>query len=89
MKRRVFTKASVMASIALSTNPLLGCSGTRENKSAFDVIDRLTLKGFDNEEEESPALVSDGNGQMWLFTLRRMGYPKNSVIFSPQAFFEV
>ncbi|MCK5157611.1 MAG: DUF3604 domain-containing protein [Candidatus Heimdallarchaeota archaeon] len=81
MKRRKFVKTTSVASIALSTMPMLGCSAI-EGKKIFSLNHNLRLKGFNDEQEESPSLVTDGNGQMWMYALRRISYPENAELIS-------
>ncbi len=77
MKRRTFVKSATSAALALSAGPFAGFSSvTKDNP--VPLIKNLTLKGFDDEQEESPSIVTDGSGRLWLFTLRRMTYPANS-----------
>ena len=70
-----------MASIALSTIPMSGCSEITDKK-AFSINQNLLLKGFDDEQEENPSLVTDGSDQMWMFALRRISYPENTELVS-------
>jgi hypothetical protein len=48
------------------------------NQDLYYLNQDLLLKGFDDEQEEYPSLVSDGNGNMWIHTLRRIAYPENT-----------
>ncbi len=80
MKRRNFVKA-VSTSIALSGLPMIGISKVL-GKESLSLNHDLLLKGFDNEQEESPSIVTDGSGKMWMFGLRRLGYPENSEVIS-------
>ncbi len=81
MRRRKFIKAATVASVAFSTIPVVGCSASRKKK-ALSLNESLLLKGYDDEQEESPALVTDGNGKMWLYSLRRISYPANQELIS-------
>jgi hypothetical protein len=81
MKRRKFIKTTTVASIAFPTISMVGCS-VDQKKKVLSLNDRLLLKGFDDEQEESPSLVTDGNDEMWLFSLRRMSYPENLELIS-------
>ncbi len=79
--RREFIKTTAAGSIALSTIPITGCS-TSKNRSPLTLNEHLSLKGFKDEQEESPSLVTDGNDNIWLYSLRRMSYPENSEMIS-------
>lgn len=81
MKRREFIKITTVASMALSTMPMVGCSVTKERKT-FSLNNNLLLRGFDNEQEENPSLVTNGSDQMWMYALRRISYPKNLELVS-------
>jgi len=76
MKRRNFIKISGAASLATIIPSTAFASVLQEDK--FSLTQKLLLKGFDDEQEEYPSLVSDGNGNMWIHTLRRMAYPENT-----------
>ena len=77
MERRAFIKSTTAVSIALSTIPLVGCSLIEERKE-LSLNQALLLKGFKDEQEESPSLVTDGSGEMWMYGLRRISYPENA-----------
>ena len=76
IKRREFIKTAALASFALSTMPMASCSADPKKK-ALSLNDKLMLKGFDNEQEEYPSLVTDGSGKMWMYALRRFEFPAN------------
>ena len=81
MDRRKFVKTSTIASIAFSNISFWGCSEERR-KDAITLSERFLLKGYHDEQEESPTLISNGNDEMWLFSLRRKSYPKNLELIS-------
>jgi hypothetical protein len=73
-KRRQFIKVSTSATLALSSLPIINFSGEK-SKNEILLKDSFVLKGFDDELEESPSLVSNGEGEIWLFSLRRLSFP--------------
>jgi hypothetical protein len=79
--RREFIKTMAFTSIALSTIPLIG-STVKSKRNALFISEGLLLKGFDDEQEESPSIVTDGNGRMWIHALRRISYPENKELIS-------
>ncbi len=81
LKRREFIKTTTMASIALSAIPFTGCSLSDKEKE-ISLNQTLLLKGFDNEQEENPCIVTDGSGLMWMYSLRRISYPENAEFVS-------
>ena len=46
--------------------------------TAFSLKETLSLNGFDDEQEEYPGLITNTNGENWLFSLRRLPYPQNN-----------
>ncbi len=46
------------------------------------LLQSLTLTEFQKEQEEGPCLVTDGAGGEWLFSLRRLPYPKDAELIS-------
>ena len=80
-ERREFIKAAALASIALSTMPMAACS-VDPKKKALSLNEKLMLKGFDNEQEEYPSLVTHGSGKMWMHALRRFEFPANDETIS-------
>lgn len=81
MKRREFVKATAIASMALSTIPLTGYSILSKGNAPF-LNEKLVLKRFENEQEESPSLVTDEKGNIWMYSLRRIDYPENAELIS-------
>jgi hypothetical protein len=81
IKRRKFIKTTTLASLAFSTIPMIGCS-LEQKKTALSLNESLLLKGYDDEQEESPSLVTNGNDKMWLYSLRRGSYPENLELIS-------
>ena len=81
IKRRRFIKSSAAATLAFSSISVIGCSAKQNNK-LISVNESHVLKGFDDEQEESPSLAANGNGEMWLFSLRRISYPDNLELIS-------
>jgi len=82
LKRRDFIKTSALASIAIFTTPFVGYSKADQNKKILSLEESLLLKGYDDEQEEIASLVTDGNGKMWMFSLRRISYPENNELIS-------
>ena len=81
IERREFIKAAALATFTLSTMPITACSLGSKKKS-LSLYDKLILKGFDNEQEEYPSLVTDGSGKMWMYALRRFEFPANDETIS-------
>jgi hypothetical protein len=81
MKRRQFIKLSSSAAIAVVASSVVGCV-TVVKKDTLSLNEELILKGFEFEQEESPILVSNGNGDSWLFSLRRMHFPEDTELIS-------
>lgn len=79
MKRRQFIRNIGALSAAASITPLLGFKNVAPN---FQHVQGLTLKEFEDEHEEYPSLVTDQEGQSWLFSLRRLPYPENKEVIS-------
>lgn len=81
IERRKFIKTATVASIAFSTLPMVGCWADQKER-ALSLNESLLLKGYDDEQEESPSLVTNGNDKMWLYSLRRLSYPENLELIS-------
>jgi hypothetical protein len=81
LTRREFVKNAGVFSAVAALMPSSGCNAVRYNNSPT-ISQSLKLKGFDDEQEESPSMVSDGNGGMWISSLRRLSYPKNKELVS-------
>ncbi len=81
LTRREFIKNTGILSATAAFIPSLACNviSDKNNPSNYQ---HFTLKGFDDELEECPTIVGDGNGQMWMFSLRRINYPLNKEIIS-------
>lgn len=60
---------------------LLACS-TVQKVETIEITQNVVLKGFDEEQEEKPSIVTDGNGNIWMYSLRRNSYPENSELIS-------
>lgn len=54
-----------------------GFSAGLNNTDVYSLIDTFSLNGFDDEQEEYPRLVTNGKGQSWMFSLRRLPFPQN------------
>jgi len=80
MKRR--NKILAMIFFLFITLASLVAAHENEKKSEISKNSPMVLKDFNESQEENPQLVSDGNGSMWLFSLRRNEYPKNSEVIS-------
>jgi hypothetical protein len=81
MKRRQFVKKTTAASIALSIMPIVGCSSISEKKELL-LNQSLILRDFNSVQEESPTLVTDGRGNIWMYSLRRIDFPENIELIS-------
>ncbi len=76
MKRREFIRNISIASVVLSTGAVRSY-GANTNTSLISLLDTFSLNGFDDELEEYPRLVTNGKGESWMFSLRRLPYPQN------------
>ena len=81
MKRRKFIKSTGIISASTLVLPSLGFNLLSAKEKNIELLS-FTLKGFDEEHEENPTLVGDGNGEMWMFSLRRLYYPKDTELIS-------
>ena len=79
LTRRKFIKNTGSLSAIAAISPSLGFNVISDNPIIYQ---KITLKGFDDEQEEYPSIVSDGNGEMWMFSLRRLSYPDNKEVVS-------
>ncbi|WP_319589327.1 DUF3604 domain-containing protein [uncultured Draconibacterium sp.] len=77
MKRRQFVRNISLTSLAVSAGVLNSFGNQLHGKSAMSLIDTFSLNGFDDETEEYPNLVTNGEGDNWMFSLRRLPYPKS------------
>ncbi|MCF8362916.1 MAG: DUF3604 domain-containing protein [Prolixibacteraceae bacterium] len=77
MKRREFIRNLSVTSIAVSVGTLNGFAVNRLLDTPFSLLDTFSLNGFDDETEEYPQLVTNGEGENWMFSLRRLPYPTN------------
>lgn len=77
MERRKFIKNISLTSLAISSGALHGLAANTLSYSSFSLNDTFSLNSFDDEQEEYPCLVTNGKGQNWMFSLRRLPYPKN------------
>ncbi|MGQ8335481.1 DUF3604 domain-containing protein [Sunxiuqinia sp. A32] len=80
MKRREFIKISSTAALS-SAIPLVGFP-RMISESSVNLKQNFLLKGFEDEQEEYPSLVTDGKGNIWIHALRRMSYPANAELIS-------
>jgi hypothetical protein len=77
MKRREFVKNLSLTSLAISAGVVYELSGKTISDSSFTLLDTFSLNSFDDEQEEYPCLVTNGEGEHWMFSLRRLPYPLN------------
>lgn len=82
MKRRSFVKNIGMLSAAASFSAVLKTNTAYGSSSNFRLINSLSLKEFGDEHEEYPTLVSNQKGKSWLFSLRRLPFPKDKELIS-------
>ncbi|MCF6358651.1 MAG: hypothetical protein L3J54_12690 [Draconibacterium sp.] len=81
MERRQFVKKITAASVTLSIMPTVGLSSISGKKELL-LNQSLILRDFNSVQEESPTLVTDGNGNIWMFSLRRIDFPENTELIS-------
>ena len=66
-----------MASLAFSTGSLTSLGAKTNRSASFSLLDTFSLTSFDDEQEEYPRIVTNGKGESWMFSLRRLPYPQN------------
>ncbi|MCD6354123.1 MAG: hypothetical protein J7L95_01095 [Prolixibacteraceae bacterium] len=81
MKRRTFIRITGATSAFTALMPAMGFKGFSE-KDISDNYQSFILQDFKDEQEESPSMVADGNGNLWIFTLRRLKYPHDKELIS-------
>ena len=77
MKRREFVRNLSLASVVISTGTMRGFSTGLKNADAFSSLNTFSLNGFADEQEEYPRLVTNGSGESWMFSIRRLPFPQN------------
>lgn len=77
MKRREFVRNLSLASVAITAGTIRGFGAGFYVTGAFSSIDTFSLNGFADEQEEYPRLVTNGTGESWMFSLRRLPFPQN------------
>lgn len=84
MQRREFLRNSTLSATGLIIGGALSSAGfsTNLNQEPISLNQSLLLKGFQDEQEEYPSLVSDWKGNMWIHSLRRIAYPENTELVS-------
>ena len=82
LTRREFIKHTGSLSVLAAFMPSLGVAAPSGNNILPRLSQSFTLKGFEDEQEETPALVNDGDGDLWMFSLRRLSYPDNNEVVS-------
>lgn len=80
MKRREFIRIAAAASVVPAIPGVGFSSGSADDPIAL--YQKLLLKGFDDEQEEYPSVVTNGDGEMWMYALRRIAYPENTELIS-------
>ena len=80
IKRREFLRAA--GSIVAITGIVPSLAFARFKDLPEKEIQSFLLKGFEDEQEEYPSLVSNEKGETWMFSLRRMKYPQNKELIS-------
>ena len=81
MKRRKFIKNTAALSALATFMPTTGYSFFAGDDELSN-LQNFILKEFDDEQEEYPSIVGNGNGEMWMFALRRMTYPEDKELIS-------
>jgi len=51
-------------------------------KKALSLIESLSLKGYEDEQEEYASIVTDGSGNIWTYAQRRIHSPQNGELIS-------
>lgn len=80
MKRREFIRVSSAAAAAGAIIPSLAYGGIPDDQKG--AMEEFILKGFTDEQEEYPSLVHNEKGEMWMFALRRLPYPRDRELIS-------
>jgi len=82
MKRREFVRNISLTSLAISAGALDSFGANSFSSSSFLLRDTFSLNGFDDEQEEYPRLVTNGKGESWMFSLRRLPFPQNKEVIA-------
>jgi hypothetical protein len=85
MKRRAFVKSTLSAAIASQAYTITNGLSSLPAPD-FSINKHLVLKGFDDEQEQSPKIVTDGSGTMWMHCVRSLSYPENHEMISSFVF---
>ena len=81
MKRRKFIKNTAALSALAAFMPTTSFS-LIAGDDEMSKIQNFILKEFNDEQEESPSIVSNRKGEMWMFALRRMTFPEDKELIS-------
>jgi len=81
LKRREFIKNASSISAIIGLMPSMGFNAILED-SMPGILQNFMLKGFHDEQEEYPSIVGDGQGNMWMYSLRRLKYPEDTEVIS-------
>ena len=82
MQRRKFIKNTGLLSTAIGLSTAFSCNNKKGESTLFTPVQQLSLKEFEDEHEEYPALVTDHQGQSWMFSLRRLPFPEDKELIS-------
>lgn len=82
MKRREFVRNITLATAGLTTAGKMNALHGSYLPADIEITDSFSLNGFADEKEEYPNLISNGKGENWLFSLRRLPYPQNAEVIA-------
>jgi hypothetical protein len=82
MERRVFLKNVGAASTFVVLSPKTFSQFLLNKENLPKLLSDLSLTDFGRDQEENPSVVSNMQGDAWLFSLRRLSYPAETEIIS-------
>lgn len=82
MKRRTFIRSIGTLSTLAGISPAMAWNNKKTDAPHFNHLQGFSLKEFEDEHEEYPTLVTNHQGQSWMFSLRRLPFPEDKELIS-------
>ena len=82
MKRRTFIRSIGALSTMAGISPVMAWNNEQAVAPHFNHLQVFSLKEFEDEHEEYPTLVTNHQGQSWMFSLRRLSFPEDKELIS-------
>ena len=82
MKRRTFIRSVGALSTMVGISPVMAWNNEQAVAPHFNHLQAFSLKEFEDEHEEYPTLVTNHQGQSWMFSLRRLPFPEDKELIS-------